>query len=607
MRPNAKGTILFQSMVMIVIVAGLAGAMTMLSVNDRTTSNRTMARIAAQAAADGATALAEADLFSKVSTANAFVTDYDGNASINSMRSPRQLAAPMNDPSYSVSDPTFPWTSIRWHVRKVGNAVTITNSDGTQQQGQMYHVWATVYTKSASANADPRLGETTVTVNRIVNIGLESVFHYAIFYGGDLEIMHNATMTVDGKVHANGNMYLDPGNPLTFQGVNGNPSSVHTAGDIFREHPNFPVWAGPLNVAVNGNNVSWSSSEQTSTGNWASYVNSTFTDTTAGAPVVQDQTFGVTPITPPSFQSFQPGGYYDQTAGLNIKYDGTNMTVLLNGANVTANAESSGAVSQTTFWDQRAQQSVNVIDVDISKLGANYPSNGVVYVSRSDSSPAQQNGVRLKNGSTLPGPLTIATNNPVYVKGDFNTGTYQPSAIMADAVTLQSNAWSDSAALNQGQRITPGSNPLNQSGPYTMNNQMPTATQTTYNFAMLAGNTNSNYAAGISTLDNPNQSGFSNGGVNNLPRFLEDWTNINCNYNGSMVCLFQSQIANSPFSANAYVYHEPGTQNPPFPVNGNVYNPPNRNWNYDTRLGTNSPPATPQVASILQTVYWTNP
>jgi hypothetical protein len=74
-----------------------------------------------------------------------------------------------------------------------------------------------------------------------------------------------------------------------------------------------------------------------------------------------------------------------------------------------------------------------------------------------------------------------------------------------------------------------------------------------------------------------------------------------------MVCLFQSQIANSPFSANAYVYHEPGTQNPPFPVNGNVYNPPNRNWNYDTRLGTNSPPATPQVASILQTVYWTNP
>ena len=170
MRPNEKGTILFQSMIMIVIVAGLATAMTALSVNDRTAANRTMARIAAQAAADGATALAEADLFSKCSSQNAFVSDYDGTASINSMRSPRQLMAPMNDPQYSVSDPTFPWTTIRWHVRKVGSATTVTNPDGTTQAAQMYHVWATVYTLSASANADPRLSETTVTVNRIVNV-----------------------------------------------------------------------------------------------------------------------------------------------------------------------------------------------------------------------------------------------------------------------------------------------------------------------------------------------------------------------------------------------------------------------------------------------------
>ncbi|MBI3723622.1 hypothetical protein HY251_06670, partial [bacterium] len=136
--------------------------------------------------------------------------------------------------------------------------------------------------------------------------------------------------------------------------------------------------------------------------------------------------------------------------------------------------------------------------------------------------------------------------------------------------------------------------------------EMPTASDTTYNMAFVAGNTNSNYSAGQTDLPNPNQSGFSNGGLNNLPRFLETWTGKNCNIAGSMVCIFQSKIATAPFSANDYVYNVTSASNPPKPVNGSIYNPPIRNWAYDPALMTNPPPMSPVVVSLVESVYWTN-
>ena len=71
------------------------------------------------------------------------------------------------------------------------------------------------------------------------------------------------------------------------------------------------------------------------------------------------------------------------------------------------------------------------------------------------------------NGSKVPtGGITIVSDNPVYIQGDFNTGrvagskeppsntgnaadpdvsgyTRQPASVMADAVTLLSNSWND--------------------------------------------------------------------------------------------------------------------------------------------------------------------
>jgi len=55
------------------------------------------------------------------------------------------------------------------------------------------------------------------------------------------------------------------------------------------------------------------------------------------------------------------------------------------------------------------------------------------------------------------------------------------------------------------------------------------------------------------------------GGVQNLTRFLEDWSNVTLTMNTSIVNLYNSQIATNQFQ-----------------MPGAYYNPPTRHWGFDT-------------------------
>jgi hypothetical protein len=76
--------------------------------------------------------------------------------------------------------------------------------------------------------------------------------------------------------------------------------------------------------------------------------------------------------------------------------------------------------------------------------------------------------------------------------------------------------------------------------------------------------------------------------VENFPRFLESWTGHTFTYNGSMVCMFSSQIATDPW---------PGT--------GTVYNPPTRNWAFDLNFNNpaKQPPMMPSVISVNRAAW----
>lgn len=203
----------------------------------------------------------------------------------------------------------------------------------------------------------------------------------------------------------------------------------------------------------------------------------------------------------------------------------------------------------------------------------NISSNSVVTTTTTtitNSPGATQSGVRLVNGETLPSRgLTVATPNPLYIKGNFNvskdgssttlgshnTDNTNPASVAADAVTILSTAWNDAnSTKGTSSRI---------------------AANTTVNTAILTGNVPSG------------TQGRYSGGVENFPRFLEEWSGKKLTYNGSLVCMFPSKVASTPWGGS------------------DVYSPPARDWAYDQNFQDSSklPPNTPQIRSLIRSEW----
>jgi hypothetical protein len=227
--------------------------------------------------------------------------------------------------------------------------------------------------------------------------------------------------------------------------------------------------------------------------------------------------------------------------------------------------------------DNREGAEVRLITVDMAKVNTamqpggllNGKLNGVIYASDGTATGASRRGVRLKNGGTMPpGGLTMVSDNPIYIQGDYNTGSNgavqpdsnrsggdptkntvpgyqkQSSAVVADAVMVLSNAWNDAnsyKAVDQRQ-----------------------ASPTTINAAIVSGIVpTGEYGTNYS------------GGAENFPRFMEKWgSGTTFTYYGSMVELYKSQQNTGAWGKN------------------NVYDPPKRKWYFDRQFYTDPPPGT---------------
>jgi hypothetical protein len=173
------------------------------------------------------------------------------------------------------------------------------------------------------------------------------------------------------------------------------------------------------------------------------------------------------------------------------------------------------------------------------------------------------------NGLQLPpSGLTVATGRPLYVLGDYNqldvanlgtanTATTLPASLVADAITILSDSWSDT---NSTSAVA-----------FRM------ASATTVNAAFLTGSVDTT-------------AGHYSGGMENFPRFLESWGSANVfTYNGSMVKMFPSLYATGVWGQ------------------ANIYNPPKRNWAYDNNFDdrTKLPPKTPSLLQVMRG-QWAN-
>jgi len=190
--------------------------------------------------------------------------------------------------------------------------------------------------------------------------------------------------------------------------------------------------------------------------------------------------------------------------------------------------------------------------------------------------------VRLDNGL---GGFTVAAENPVYVFGNYNSDNTDPfwlnpppaiqpdinhaaAAVIADSVTLLSNAWSDLNSMKN---------------PVTSTNRNAA---TTYYRMAIAGGKNINFQQPAGT----GQDFGTDGGVHNFLRYIEDWGGgPSLYYRGSLVSLYYSQYATGTFKCCNL-----------------VYSPPNRFYYFDSAFldPTKLPPGTPMLQDVVNLTYF---
>ena len=181
--------------------------------------------------------------------------------------------------------------------------------------------------------------------------------------------------------------------------------------------------------------------------------------------------------------------------------------------------------------------------------------------------------------STVRCGLTIATENPAYLQGDYNANTggagfgarSVAAAVVADAFTLLSNNWSDVNTFNS---------------PFNVNGRQ--ATTAFYRLGVVAGKGISFTIPGWDTAAIDGSQDFgTDGGVHNFMRYLERWTG-KLNYQGSIVSLYYNRQATGLFNSG-----------------GNNYSPPDRGYTFDTNFLTPAllPPRTPMFRDINTTGF----
>jgi hypothetical protein len=183
------------------------------------------------------------------------------------------------------------------------------------------------------------------------------------------------------------------------------------------------------------------------------------------------------------------------------------------------------------------------------------------------------------------GGVTITSENPVYVQGNFNAistnANVEPNvatSVIADTVTMLSNNWNDIRSFLSPQESTPTAG----SAPFPLGRLNPgrPASTTGYRVAIVTGKTKA--FPKPATAD---ASFGSDGGAHNFVRLLENWNNgSTLRYRGSFVSFFYSRQATGSFKCCA----------------GDAYVRGERDWSFDDDFNFPAllPPGTPMFRDV---------
>jgi hypothetical protein len=394
------------------------------------------------------------------------------------------------------------------------------------------------------------------------------IFQFAMYSSGEMEVSCGNPFVVNGPVHSNGQLYVEPDNSLTFE------SGVTAVGqvvfgrdplDLRGTPPGHPAGAVTYDVPPES-------------GQPALTLPIGVTNTPQAVREI------IEPPQPFELASSPIGRarYYWQ-CDLLVTVVNTNISVTSGYStgyqNVPSNQMALFVSTNSSFTDSREHKLVLPIDINIAAFVTWCTSTNItnanlrsalgrdicsIYVWDQRTLPSTSLGaVRVSNGQQLPPQgLTVATGDPLYVLGHYNqpvttnlgtanVSTSLPASLVGDAVTILSVNWVDGNSGNPETTRVAGA--------------------TTVNAAILAGEVDTTAAS-------------YSGGMENFPRFLENWGSGHIfTYNGSMIKMFPSLYATNVW-AQASTY----------------YTPPSRNWTYDTNF--NNPTLLPPLTPSLQVV-----
>jgi hypothetical protein len=229
--------------------------------------------------------------------------------------------------------------------------------------------------------------------------------------------------------------------------------------------------------------------------------------------------------------------------------------------------------------------------------------------------------LKLVNGGRMQLPangsqgLTVASENPVYIEGNYNacsvninqatgistanTGNnflpgcvggvgfgntpgvdHVSAAVIADSVTLLSNAWNDLRSF-----VNPHDASQDNALPFDANDDDARgATTTWYRTAIISGK-GLNFPRAATGYNGATDGGDwgTDGGAHNFLRYIENWSNETLNYRGSIISFYTNRQAVGVYKCCDV-----------------VYSPPNRGFNFDTEFLTPAllPPRTPMFRTL---------
>ncbi len=510
----------------------------------------------------------------------------------------------------ALTPPVIPgFTVDSFKATKVGGIVNETISQGPF--AGMYALTQNINIRTSVSD----LGNDRSTVVVSVKAQAIPIFQFAAFWEGDLEDYAGSTKHMWGRVHGNGNLYLN-GSDLHFHDmvttpgkVRRDPKNAHaspTGGTKIYNAAGSPVVLDfdsesvPDPAAFRAQSEAKFNSRLKTDAHGVPKLNLPLPTGTPPREVIRPREAGDTDEEKESKFAWQADLYV--TVDLNslvaknvacggavnpalhptitvVRYDGGPLPSLVDKCNIFSFAFEA-------FWDNYVDRWPDPLTVDLTTLrtwlttggGSTGPKPDVIYIEFKPRAGAPGSGtsgkapndnsyypvLRLRNGALLYDRLTIGSEYPLYMWGNYNNSSpRKPAAVFGDALTVLSNTWSDASCA-------------------VANCAVPATSSATHQWYGLVTGTGEGYWGCWHHTCTPPA-----GGASIWMRMLEGWGGTLSYWRGSFVSLWAPVITCVSCPS------------------GGSMSSPTRDWSFDPMFlkPDSLPPATPVVGNVIHTEF----